>query len=205
VYPASAKRAYALRRLRRRFTLLLLLFFTLALTARDAGAADTSVPIVLQAGLLAKVAAYDRNFAARAGQRARVLVVERPKDADSARAVAQMRSALSEIPTIAGLPHDEIVIAWSSAKALADTIKAEHAAIVFFTPGFSDDLGAISTALAGIDVLSAAAVPEYVPGGVVLGFALIGGKPKLLANLTQASKQNVAFQAEVLKMMKVFP
>jgi len=43
-----------------------------------------------------------------------------------------------------------------------------------------------------------------VPRGIVLGFDLVGGKPKMLVNLGQARKQHVAFMAEVLKLAKVF-
>jgi hypothetical protein len=153
----------------------LLLLVAVVLVVRHSRAEDTPVPIGLQAELLAKVAAYDRNLPRRAGDRVRILLLQKPGDADSARVVSQMK-----------------------------TIKADHVAIVFFTPGFADDVEAIRRALVGVDVLSATAVPDYVPRGVVLGFDLVGGKPKLLVNLTQAGKQNVAFMAEVLKMMKVY-
>jgi hypothetical protein len=175
----------------------------LVLTTRPAGAEDVRVPISLQAELLSKVAGYDRNLQARAGARVRVLLVQRPGNDDSARAIGQLQSALSQIETIGGLPHDEVVVSWSDAPALAQRVKSQHAAIVFFTPGVADGLDAIRTALDGVDVLSVAAVADYVPRGIVLGFDLVEGKPKLLVNLGQARKQNVAFKAEVLKMMKV--
>jgi hypothetical protein len=182
----------------------LLLLLAIVLFARHAGAEDVPVPVGLQAELLSKVAGYDRNFAARAGERAHVLLVQRPGDADSARVVAQMQSALGQVSTIGGLPHDETIVSYAGAAALVSAVKGQHAAVVFFTPGFADQLDALRGALAGVDVLTAAAVPDYVPRGVVLGFDLVGGKPKLLVNITQAGKQNVAFRAEVLKMMKVY-
>jgi len=77
-------------------------------------------------------------------------------------------------------------------------------AIVFVTPGFADDVDAIRGALDGVDVLSASAVADYVPKGVVLGFDLVSGKPKLLVNLTQAKKQQVDLSSDVLKLMKVY-
>lgn len=183
----------------------LLLFVAVVLVARDAAAEDVPVPVSLQAELLAKVAAYDRNLQARAGDRVRVLLVRKPGDDDSARAIVQMQGALAQIGSIAGLPHDDVVVPWAGAAALAQTIKERRAAIVYFAPGFSGDVDAIRTALTGVDVLTAAAVPDYVPRGVVLGFDIVEGKPKLLVNLSQATKQNVAFKAEVLKMMRVYP
>lgn len=189
--------------MRRAFWLLLLLAFVLV--ARDAAAEDVPVPISLQAELLAKVAAYDRNLPARAGDRVRVLLVQKPGNDDSARAIVQMQGALGQVGSIGGLPHEDVVVAWSGAAALAQAVRAQHAAIVYFTPGFSGDVDAVRAAFAGVDVLTVAAVPEYVPRGIVLGFDIVEGKPKLLVNLSQAAKQNVAFKAEVLKMMKVYP
>jgi hypothetical protein len=58
--------------------------------------------------------------------------------------------------------------------------------------------------LTPVSVLSVGDVPEYVPDGVVLGFDLEAGKPKLLVNLDQARRQNVEFTSDVLRLMKVY-
>ncbi len=162
------------------------------------------MPVNLQAELLAKVAGYDKNLKARAGDRVRVLLVEQPGDADSERVVTQMRAAFEQMGTIAGMAHEEIIVPWSGAAALVSAVRERHAAIVFFSPGFSANVTAVRDALDGVDVMSATAVPDYVPRGIVLGFDLVGGKPKLWVNLAQARRQNVAFAAEVLKIAKVY-
>ena len=51
--------------------------------------------------------------------------------------------------------------------------------------------------------MSVASVPDYVQGGIVLGFDVVSGRPKLLFNLTQARLQNVDLRAAVLKLMTV--
>jgi len=48
-------------------------------------------------------------------------------------------------------------------------------------------------------------MPDYVPAGIVLGFDLVSGRPKLLVNIEQAKKQQVSLPASVLKLMKVYP
>src|SRR5258706_418637 len=53
-------------------------------------------------------------------------------------------------------------------------------------------------------VLRVAAVPDYVRDGIVLGFDVVSGRPKLLFNLPQAKLQKVALAASVLKLMTVF-
>jgi hypothetical protein len=162
------------------------------------------VPLELQAELLAKVASYDRNMSARAGDRLQVLLVTKPSDAESVRVVTRMHGALRALPQIGGLPHDEQTLNFTTAADLARYCRAQHIAILFLGPGHADDLPAIRAALADVDVLSVSPVPEYVERGIVLGFDVVSGKPRLLVNLSQARRQHVALRAEVLKLMKVF-
>jgi hypothetical protein len=75
--------------------------------AVHAGANAVAVPIRLQAELLSKVASYDRNFEARTGECVRTLLLVKQGDPESSRAAAEMKSALSSIPTIGALPHEE--------------------------------------------------------------------------------------------------
>lgn len=180
------------------------LVVALLLLPTASSAEDVTVPVSLQAELLVKLAQYDRNFPARAGDRAHVLLFVKPGNADSAYIASQMEAALSRVPQIAGLPHDEAVIPYSGAAELAKLCRTRHAAIVFFGPGFRDDVDAIRTELTGVDVLSASGVPDYVSKGIVLGFDVISGRPKLLVHLTQARRQNVSLRADALKLMKVF-
>ena len=180
------------------------LLASLLFATRRGAAEDVAVPVSLQAELMVKVAAYDKNFVARAGSRAKVLVVRKGGNADSTRVAKQMLNALSAVDTIAGLPHDDVEMLWTGATALAAVIKKQRAAMVYFAAGFGDDVEAIDKALEGSDVLTVSSMPSYVPKGIVLGFDLVGGKAKLLCHLGQAKKQKVAFKAEALKLMKVY-
>jgi hypothetical protein len=171
--------------------------------ARPTAAEEVAVPVGLQAELLAKVAPYDKNFAARAGDRVHVLVVTRAGDADSERTASHVTSALKQLADIGGLPHDEATLAFAGAKPLADAVRARKVAIVYLTPGLTAEVEAIRDALAGVSVLSVGALADYATRGAVLGFDLVSGKPKLVCNLGQAKKQDVAFKAEVLKLMRV--
>lgn len=174
------------------------------LTPRPTRAESASVPADLQAELLGKLAAYDRNFASRAGSVALVLIVVRPGNARSTLNGAVMKSELAKIERIGGLAHREVVTPFESAAALAARIRSERAALVYVTPGLEEQAPELRKALTGVDVLSVSAVPSAVPEGIVLGFELASGKPKILHNLTQAKLQNVNFKADVLKLMKVY-
>ena len=178
--------------------------FVAALTVVTVGSAQSSrVPASVQASLIAKVASFDRNFAARAGNRAVILVVRANNHSESEHDASSLKAALASIPKVGNLPHEEIIVTYTGAAALAAQVRAKRAAIVYFGAGFSDEVAAIRAEFSTLNVLTFASVPEYVPEGIVLGVDLVSGRPKLLVNLTQASKQNVSFPAAVLNLMKV--
>lgn len=164
---------------------------------------EAAVPVNLQAELVAKVAAYDRNLPARAGDRVHVVIVVKAKDDGSARFAKHLESALGGVERIAGLPHDELIVAYSNAKALADLCRAKKVAIVYLAPGLGEEIGTIRAALEGVNVLSVSAVAADVAKGVVLGFDLVSGKPKIVVHLGQAKRQDVQFKAELLKLARV--
>jgi len=170
----------------------------------SASSQTARVPPATQAALLSKVASFDRNYAARAGQRAVVLVVKTASDKESAHDATGIAAALAEVPSIGNVPLEVTVVSYRSAPLLAELVRTRRAAIVYLGTGFSSEVPAIRDALSQVSVLTFAAVPEDVPRGVVLGVDLISGRPKLLVNLAQAQKQQVAFPASVLNLMKVY-
>ncbi len=172
--------------------------------ARSGEAQVSLAPPSVQASLLAQVVSYDRNFAARAIDRAKILLVARGDDPASVREISEMRSALAAIPTVGGLPHAEEIATFTDAAAIARTCNSHRIAIVYFGPGLSAQIPAIRSALTSVDVLSVAAVPEYVPQGIVLGFEPSAAGPRLLLHLPQARAQNIHFGSRILKRMKIY-
>jgi hypothetical protein len=168
-----------------------------------ARAEEPSIPVRLQASLLAKLAGYDRNMQTRAGERVRVAILINPSDADSVRVGNEMSHALGQISDIAGLPHDELSIAYTSAETLPQTCAVQRIAVLYVTPGFDGEALKISQALRGADILTVSAIAKYVLKGIVVGFDALGGQPRMLVHLPQARAQHVDFQATVLKLMKV--
>jgi hypothetical protein len=181
-------------------------FVSMALLLTSRGSAhNMSVPTGAQAELLAKLVGFDRNYAARAGGKAVVLLVAMPDNAESMSAALEMKAALSRIPRVGDLPHEEQIIVHGSAAVLADLVRSKKAAVVYFGPGFEKQVPAIRDAFSSLSVLTVGGVPSYVPDGIVLGFDLVSGRPKLLVHLVQARKQQVSFPASVLNLMKVHP
>jgi hypothetical protein len=172
--------------------------------AARAGADDVTVPVSLQMELLLKVASYDKNLKRRAGERVRVAVVFKQDDADSGRYAGQALKALSEVEDVAGMPVEALSVIFTDAAGLARYTRDGSVAVLYFAPGFADaDLDAIAQALDGVSVLSAGALPKYTLRGLVLGFDLAGGKPKLWVHLERARRQRVELSSSVLKLMRV--
>jgi hypothetical protein len=187
------------------FTLAWLVVSLIVAPTRNARAQSMAVPPGTQAELLAKLAGFDRNYAARAGNKAVILLVAMPGNSESMRAALEMKAALGRQEKVGDLPHEEQVVTHSSAEALVETVRARRAAIVYFGPGFEKQIPALSSAFSSVNVLTVGANPAYVPAGIVLGFDLVSGRPKLLVHVLQARKQHVSFPASVLNLMKVYP
>jgi hypothetical protein len=166
-------------------------------------AEQLQIPARLQAALVAKVAAYDTHFAARANERALILIVVTTARAESERFGDEIRAELALQPKIGGLEHSEEILRFTSAAEVARACRDRHASLLYIAPGLSMEVPQIATALNGVDVLSVGAAPADVEQGVVLGFARESGRPRLLVNLEQARRQNVAFNPDLLRLARV--
>lgn len=167
-------------------------------------AREPTVPVPLQMDLLAKVAVYDKNLVSRAGNKVIALVVKKPANDESVRGAAQAMLALRERMELGGQSFVREELAFADAEALARVCREKKAAIVYLAPGFTEaEAAQVGKQLEGVSVLSAAADPSLVGKGVVLGFDLVAGKPKLVVSLSQAGKQSVALSSNVLKLMTV--
>lgn len=176
---------------------------SLCLLPGVARADSASVPYPMQAQLLAKVASYDRRFRERAGSKAVVLLVSKRGNPESMQAAQQLKTALGAIDTVGDLPHQEDLVQFDDAEGLAKLARDRKAAIVYLGPGLDGEIAAIRRAFASTRIMTVAANPDNVSGGLVLGFALVSGKPKLVVNLNVALAQGVDFRADVLRLMKV--
>ena len=162
--------------------------------------AEVSVPVQLQAHLVSKISAFDRNFAARGRGNVRVLVVENSVDNESVDVGSQFASALAAIHKAAGTDAQIDVLPLTTAAALAERCRTQRVSLVFLSTNLEREIGAIANALSGVDVLTVGATAAYATRGAVVGFDLDEGKPRIVLNLARAKAQNVSFRAELLKL-----
>ena len=175
------------------------------LTARPSKGADPELPASLLGDFILKIAAYDKNFVARARPRARVVVLQRRDDVVSARVALGVAARLSQQPTIAGLPLDVEALTAGTAAELAASCRSGRIAVVVLSTGFEDQLGEIASALERVDVLTFGVVGSYAQRGTVVALDVREGRPRIIVNLARARAQNVVLSADLLKLAQVLP
>lgn len=185
-----------------RFVMLVVTTFIVARSSFGNGGEEVPVPLELQAHLLAKVMSYDRNLATRAGSRVNIAVVGMPSEPTSMPVARQMRQMLDSLGDFE-LPHDVQILQFTNASDLADKCKSGSISLVYFATGFHKDVEAIRSSLEPLPILTVTAIPEEVEKGIVLGFDLVHGRPKLIFHRTQALKQKVDMPSDVLKLMRI--
>lgn len=175
-----------------------------ALLCGTTTAIGDELPVNLQAELVTRLAAYDRNMKARSGESVVVLVLVKGGDDDSARSASQLTAALNRAPRVGALPVAVQTVTWVDEKALLTTLRSTRAGVIFVTAALSGEVEGLARALDKVDVLTIAPSAEMTRKGSVLGFELVSSRPKLFINLPQADRQNVAMPAEVMKLMTVY-
>lgn len=165
--------------------------------------AGVDVPGGVQAGLAAKVASFDRNLSSRAGGTVNVLVLVRGGNAQSDAVAADFVSGIQKTGSIGGMPVKATKGTYQNAGAVAASVKSGKVSVVYFSAGLEGEATAVGAALRGTSVLTVTAERAAVSKGVVLGFDLVGGKPKLLINVGQAKAQSVSLPAQVLQLAQV--
>jgi hypothetical protein len=178
-------------------------FIWTALAWQTVSAQEIGVPARLQIDLLNKVVTYDRNFIAHAAQPLGVVVLIKAGDADSERVGAQLMGELRGRSSLGKLAHRATLVRYANPKALADLCRMNRVSILYLSTGFGSQVSAIADALRGVPVLSVTASDDDVKRGIVLGFGVRSGKPKLLIHLGRARSQGVDFRADLLRIAEV--
>lgn len=165
--------------------------------------AESAVPLSLQARLLARLGPYDRNFKARAGSAAKILVVHRKGDDESAFEQASLVRALGEIPDIGGVPLQIDEAEFTDVERLAKRVRTERVAVLYLTRGLEADTPRLAAALANADVLTVGTSARHAENGAVVGFALEQARPRIVINLPRARAQKVDFRTELLVLARL--
>lgn len=194
---------------RYREVLLLRLTVTLAIlltwvAPNHALAEDVEVPVDLQVSLVTRVAAYDRNFSVRAGQRVLIWILVTRGNADSERIAKQLEAAWKRVQFVGGIPVTVRTVEYGEPDKFKERYKRDVPTVLMLSAGFADAAAMVAKSLEGASLLTVTAIPRYVDdGNVVLGIESRSGKPALVVHLARARHQSVAFKPELLKLARV--
>jgi hypothetical protein len=164
---------------------------------------DPSVPLQLQVELSAKILEYVQDPPMGSLDRVRIGIVVKPGSPESTRAGADLKVAFDRVGTIDGRAHEQSIVDWSGAAPLIEHARRGGLIVLYFTPGLAAEVQVVARALDGQRLITIAAVDSYVRDGVILGFELVSGHPKMIFNLAQSKRQGVILRAAVMKLMRV--
>jgi YfiR/HmsC-like len=164
---------------------------------------EPSVPLKLQVDLTTKLIPFAREPPVLSADIIRIGILAKSGSAESTHFAIELKGALDSVETIAGLRHEQSIMAWIGPEALVADSKLKKLLVIYLTPGLIAEMPSIAAALEGVPIITIAATDSYVANGAILGFDLVSGHPKMLFNLRQAQKQNVVFQSAVMKLMRI--
>jgi hypothetical protein len=156
----------------------------------------------LQAELVSKAAKYDRRLASKVSGTLKLLSVYDGDSSDSAAVALLFRNRVRDIGRVGGYPVSADASPFLSAEDLAARCNA-GVAVLYVASGLATQIPRIADALRGVPVLSVGADARYVPNGTVMGFNLVGGRPKILVHLSQAKAQDVQLRSSLLKLAEI--
>lgn len=168
-------------------------------------AQDTAVPIGLQVELLARLLWYERGLQKRSADTLAVMIVERPRDAESERAAAQLSAQLERVKQLGGKTIQQARVVYESAEQVRVLVEQQHVYLVYLSAGLGEATPELTRALSSQEVLTVSADGDDAERGVVLGFVLESAKPRIILDLKQARAHKLDFSAQVLRIVRVVP
>jgi len=180
-----------------------LMCLVLATLVTTLSLADSRVPLSLQVLLLSHLGSYDRNFKARAGSVANVLVVSRKGNSESSFEQASLVKALGDVKDIGGVPVHVSETEFADVESIVRRCRAERISVLYLTVGLEDEAQRLATAFVNGNILTVGTSARHAENGAVVGFALEEARPRLIINLPQAKAQKVDFRAEVLRLARL--
>lgn len=164
---------------------------------------DTDVPIALQVELLARLLWYERELQKSASNEVVALVIERRGDPESTHAAAQLTAQFDRIKALGGKNVSHARVSYESTEQIRKVVEQRRPYLIYL----SKNLGGIAQQLAalfqGRALLTVSADASDTSHRAVLGFELESSKPRIVLNLKQARAQNLDFNAQVLRVVRV--
>lgn len=186
----------------RRLTFVLGLY---ALAAPCCRAQEVEVPVQVQAPLLLKILAFERNLPSRAGATIDLGILYQERNRSSSDAAQQLTDALAHLPdaTVAGLPLKAVPIVWTDGLDLEATLRNAGVDVLFVCPLRAAAIEDVAAATQKLKIRSFGSVASDVGKGLSVGLATRKEKPLIVVNLPAAKAEGSDFESSLLKLAKV--
>jgi len=169
------------------------------------GAEVSQLPFDLQATLLLKILAFDRNLEKRVDSTVVVGIMYDAESEESEKAKSEFCQALENYleKKVKGFAISYRNLEYTSPSDLSAKMKSYDITVLYVTPGNADNLEDLIRASQKNSVLTASCVAEYVEKGVSVGLGLKNNKPQITINLPSAQAEGCDFSSQLLKLAKV--
>jgi hypothetical protein len=177
----------------------------LIIAALPSHAEDAGVPVALQVELPSRLLWNERGLQQSLQKEVRALIIERARDPVSGLAAAQLAAQLEQVKALGGKRVVQRRVIFESPEQVGRVVQEQRPYLAYLTPNLAPVTAELSRVLAARGVLSVSTQGADTGRGVVLGFELESGKPRILLNLVQARAQKLDFSAQFLRVVRVVP
>lgn len=169
------------------------------------GMEQTVVPMEVQAPLLVKILAYDRALPERVGEElvVGILYQERVRESLTVKDAALAHFGHGGATHLQKTPVRAVVLPLGDMEELTELIRLHGVDVVYVAPLRAVSISelVLHTRAAGVSTITG--VPAYVEGGVAVGVAERGGRPRIVVNLGASRAEGSEYRAELLRLATV--
>ena len=162
---------------------------------------QSKLPVDLEAAIVLRALAYDRNLKQRAESGIHIAVITKNNDRTSTELVSAFRKAGKN--GVNGIPVEASVVAFESTAQLMDLINNIGFNVLYIHPSVESSLSSIQQVARSKKIPSVGGTLEIVEKGASLGVYVNGDLPKLAVNINTSRLEGLDFSAELLGISTV--
>lgn len=177
----------------------------LLLIGACAWAEDATIPIEDQVPIYLKILTYDRSISPEGRTWVKIGIIYDPTRADSDRCYKNIKAQLEENAekTINGIPYVFRGIPLGAESELAHIISEEQIDALYVSCDCRRHLAMLRKVARRKDVLTMAAVGDYVNEGLSIGTIWENSKPRIVVSLPALKAEGRDFSASFLRVCKI--
>jgi hypothetical protein len=155
--------------------------------------------------LFAKILAFDRNLASRAGDHIVLGILYQHTFRSSSQTKDEVIRSMSAagITSIGGKTVSVEVIDLEDAVDVGAVLEAKKVSLAYITPLRAFDVGSILDATQREKILTLTGVSGYAERGVSIAIGMKNQRPEIVINLPSARTEGAEFNSHFLKLVRV--